>query len=189
MVGLCPIRRSAARSLCWRIPLLAATAYLDVKGAFNLPKSFDVSAVLGKVVFEGQTTEIVEPNKANLVAEVTVEEVTVYNKGASPKFISFRCGKKHNIGRYLSYMEVELTVVPYDYDLPDSELQYEGFSINNDLLTRLQNRALVAGVTTDKLKYGNCGMNQSCIDIRSTRCCVTSQSQEYSLNSSTLSEG
>ncbi|KAF4145519.1 putative protein ura1 [Phytophthora infestans] len=86
-------------------------------------------------------------------------------------------------------MEVELTVVPYDYDLPDSELQYEGFSINNDLLTRLQNRALVAGVTTDKLKYGNCGMNQSCIDIRSTRCCVTSQSQEYSLNSSTLSEG
>ncbi|KAF4134519.1 hypothetical protein GN958_ATG16307 [Phytophthora infestans] len=72
---------------------------------------------------------------------------------------------KNYIVRYLTYMEVELTVVPYDYNLPDSELPYEASvgpstkrasSLKFGIYLGNQNRALVAGVITDKLKYGYC---------------------------------
>lgn len=44
-----------------------------------------LGAVLGKIEFEGQPAEIEDPNKLNLVAQVTTKEVAVYNKGASPR--------------------------------------------------------------------------------------------------------
>ncbi|KAL3665461.1 hypothetical protein V7S43_009499 [Phytophthora oleae] len=176
-----------------------------------------LGAVLGKIEFAGQPADIVDPNKTNLVAEVTVKDVTVYNKGASPKIVAFHCGMKHNIVRYLVSKGVELTVVPYDYDLPNSELQYDGIFISNGpgdpimasktiesirwainqetpkpifgICLGNQILALAAGATTYKMKYGNRGMNQPCIDMRTTRCYITPQNHGYAVDSNSLPEG
>ncbi|KAL4172764.1 Oxidoreductase [Phytophthora ramorum] len=176
-----------------------------------------LGAVLGKIEFDGQPADIVDPNKLNLVAQVTTKEVTVYNKGASPKIVAFDCGMKHNIIRYLVSKGVELTVVPYDYDLPNSELQYDGIFISNGpgdpimasktidsirWAINLENPkpifgiclgnqilALAAGATTYKMKYGNRGMNQPCIDMRTTRCYITPQNHGYAVDSSSLPAG
>ena len=42
----------------------------------------------------------------------------MYGKGQSPKIVAFDCGMKYNIIRYfVNQQKVQLTVVPYDYDL------------------------------------------------------------------------
>lgn len=57
-----------------------------------------------------------DPNKRNLVAEVSTKTVRVFNPGAATKIVAIDCGMKNNIIRYLARRGVELTVVPYDYD-------------------------------------------------------------------------
>ena len=74
------------------------------------------------------------PNERNLVAEVSTKEVVVYGKGNSPKIIAYDCGMKFNIIRYLVQThKVELTVVPFDYDLEKnpSKIEWEGLFISN----------------------------------------------------------
>ncbi|RLN86983.1 hypothetical protein BBJ28_00018286, partial [Nothophytophthora sp. Chile5] len=176
-----------------------------------------LGAVLGKVEFEGQPAEIVDPNQLNLVAQVTAKKVTVYNQGGFPRIVALDCGMKHNIIRYMVGKGVELTVVPYDYDLPNSELQYDGIFISNGpgdptmasktiesirwaitqenpkpvfgICLGNQVLALAAGATTYKMKYGNRGMNQPCIDMRTTRCYITPQNHGYAVDSKSLPAG
>lgn len=176
-----------------------------------------LGAVLGKIEFEDQSIELSDPNQANLVALVSPKEIQVFNKGAAIKIIAFHCGMKHNIIRYLAGKGVELTVVPFDYDLEHSELQYDGIFISNGpgdpimasstiasirwaislenpkpifgICLGNQILALAAGAKTYKMKYGNRGMNQPCIDMRTTRCYITPQNHGYAVDSNTLPEG
>ena len=46
--------------------------------------------------------------------------------------------------------------------------------------------AKAAGAKTFKMKYGNRGMNQPCIDLRTGRCYITPQNHGYAVDSSTL---
>jgi anthranilate/para-aminobenzoate synthase component II len=55
-----------------------------------------------------------------------------------------------------------------------------GICLGNQLL------ALAAGAKTYKLKYGNRGMNQPCIDLRTGRCYITPQNHGYAVDSNTL---
>lgn len=65
-----------------------------------------------------KTVDFLDPNKTNLVAQVSTSEVQVYGKGKSPKIVAFDCGMKFNIVRYfVKHHGVQFTVVPYDYDL------------------------------------------------------------------------
>jgi carbamoyl-phosphate synthase large subunit/carbamoyl-phosphate synthase small subunit len=176
-----------------------------------------LGAVLGKIQFEGETIAIEDPNKQNLVAQVTSKEVKVYNKGASPKIIAFDCGMKHNIIRYLAGKNLELTVVPYDYDLKNSTLEYDGIFVSNGpgdptmaqktiesirwainlekpkpvfgICLGNQILALAAGAKTYKMKYGNRGMNQPCIDMRTTRCYITPQNHGFAVDTASLPTG
>jgi carbamoylphosphate synthase small subunit len=43
----------------------------------------------------------------------------------------------------------------------------------------LQMLALAAGAKTYKMKYGNRGMNQPCVDMRTTKCYITAQNHGY----------
>lgn len=112
--------------------------------------------------------------------------------------------------------KVELYVVPYNYNLelnPDN-IQWDGLFISNgpgdptmciDTITSIkyalqleppkpifgiclgnQLLALAAGAETYKLKYGNRGMNQPCIDLRTGRCYITPQNHGYAVNADTL---
>lgn len=112
--------------------------------------------------------------------------------------------------------KVKLTVVPFDYDLeanPEGiawdglflsngpgnptmcpqtikSIQYAleldpprpifGICLGNQLL------ALAAGARTYKLKYGNRGMNQPAIDLRTGRCYITPQNHGFAVDSDSL---
>lgn len=58
-----------------------------------------------------------------------------------------------------------------------------GICLGNQLL------ALACGARTYKMKYGNRGMNQPCIDLRTSRCYITSQNHGYAVDGSSLPPG
>jgi carbamoyl-phosphate synthase/aspartate carbamoyltransferase len=159
----------------------------------------------------------VDPNKRNLVAEVSTKQVVTYGKGQSPKIIAYDCGMKYNIIRYLvQNNNVELTVVPFDYDLEANpeNIEWQGLFLSNGpgdptmcaatiksikyalalerpkpifgICLGNQLLSLAAGAKTYKLKYGNRGMNQPCVDLRTGRCYITSQNHGFAVNSNTL---
>ena len=90
-------------------------------------------SMLGKIVFEDGDCEIKDPNKENLVAEVSLKEPKVYGKNGDKTIIAFDCGIKFNIIRYLVNQGVDVHVVPYDYDLKSnpSNITYDGIFISN----------------------------------------------------------
>ena len=55
-----------------------------------------------------------------------------------------------------------------------------GICLGNQLL------ALACGARTYKMKYGNRGMNQPCIDLRTSRCYITSQNHGFAVDNSSL---
>jgi carbamoyl-phosphate synthase/aspartate carbamoyltransferase len=207
----------------------AVTSLGDWLKLHNIPALFGIDtrmitkrirslgAILGKIEFDGQPIEIEDPNQQNLVALVTSKEVRVYNKGGKNKIVAFDCGMKHNIIRYLAGKDVELTVVPYDFDLKNSDMQYDGIFISNGpgdpimatvtidtirwaislenpkpifgICLGNQILALAAGAKTYKMKYGNRGMNQPCIDMRTTRCYITPQNHGFAVDSKSLPDG
>jgi len=122
-------------------------------------------------------------------------------------------GVKNNIIRYLvNVLRVKVTVVPWDYDF--TEDKFDGLFLSNGpgdptqcektiahvrrvMGTRpmmpifgicLGNQilALAAGGKTYKMKFGNRGMNQPCIDMRTTRCYITPQNHGFAVDSSSL---
>ena len=159
-----------------------------------------------------------DPNKRNLVAEVSTKTVQIYGKGNSPRILAYDCGMKFNIIRYLvDVHKVELMVLPFDYDLEANaaevgdwkglflsngpgdptmcastikSIQYAlaleparpifGICLGNQLL------ALAAGAKTYKMKYGNRGMNQPCIDLRTGRCYITPQNHGFAVDTDSL---
>jgi carbamoyl-phosphate synthase/aspartate carbamoyltransferase len=58
-----------------------------------------------------------------------------------------------------------------------------GICLGNQLL------ALACGAQTYKMKYGNRGMNQPCIDLRTAKCYITSQNHGYAVDATTLPDG
>jgi carbamoyl-phosphate synthase/aspartate carbamoyltransferase len=158
-----------------------------------------------------------DPNMRNLVAEVSTKEVVVYGKGNSPKIIAYDCGMKFNIIRYLvDTHKVELTVVPFSYDLEanSANVEWEGLFLSNGpgdptmcsetiksiqyalelnppkpifgICLGSQLLALAAGAKTYKMKYGNRGMNQPCIDLRTGRCYITPQNHGFAVDADSL---
>lgn len=159
------------------------------------------------------------PNQRNLVAEVSTKETVVYGKGNTPKIIGYDCGMKFNIIRYLvDTHKVELTVVPYNYNLETNpeNIEWDGLFLSNGpgdptmcsetiesikyalhletpkpifgICLGNQLLALAAGATTYKMKYGNRGMNQPAIDLRTGRCYITSQNHGYAVEAKSLPE-
>jgi carbamoyl-phosphate synthase/aspartate carbamoyltransferase len=175
-------------------------------------------SMLGKIVFEDGDCEIKDPNKENLVAEVSLKEPKVYGKNGDKTIIAFDCGIKFNIIRYLVNHGVNVHVVPYDYDLKSnpSNITYDGIFISNGpgdptmaekcvesirwaidgqdkpifgICLGNQILALAAGAKTYKMKYGNRSMNQPCVDLRTGRCYITPQNHGYAVDSDSLPEG
>lgn len=139
----------------------------------------------------------------------------MYGQGNSPKIIAYDCGMKYNIIRFLvDTHKTELTVVPYNYNLETnpSSIEWEGLFLSNGpgdptmcpetiasiryaltlekpifgICLGNQLLALAAGAQTYKLKYGNRGMNQPCIDLRTGRCYITPQNHGYAVNADSL---
>ena len=158
-----------------------------------------------------------DPNKRNLVAEVSTKSVKVYGLQNTTSIVAYDCGMKFNIIRYfVNTHKVKLTVVPFDYDLEANPegIQWDGLFLSNGpgdptmcpqtiksiqyamgldpprpifgICLGNQLLSLAAGAKTYKLKYGNRGMNQPCIDLRTGRCYITPQNHGFAVDSSSL---
>ena len=139
--------------------------------------------------------EIPDPNKTNLVAEVSCTEPIIYEPEGGiweATIVAFDCGMKRNILRSFLRRGIRVHRVPWNYDLQKSQMPYDGVFLSNGpgdpkacVSTIAQIRwsiqqgiptfgiclgnqlmALAVGGDTYKLKYGHRGANQPCRELK-----------------------
>lgn len=169
-------------------------------------------SMLGKIEYANESIPFDDPNEQNLVAEVSRKEPEVFGNG-SIKIIAVDCGIKNNIIRFFMNeikADITLKVVPWDYDYTNEE--YDGLFISNgpgnpEMASKTieylrvaikrdtpifgiclgnQLLALAAGAKTYKMKFGNRGMNQPCVDLRTTKCYITPQNHGFAVDDESL---
>jgi len=170
----------------------------------------DKGTMPGKIIInENDVTEFVDPNKRDLVREVSVKESIEYAAG-SKKIVLVDCGTKNNIIRAFLGRNISVIRVPYDYDF--TTIKANGIMLSNGpgdpkmniatiehtkkamesnipilgICLGSQILALAAGADTYKLKYGHRGHNQPCNEMGTKRCYITSQNHGYAVKSDSL---
>jgi len=167
--------------------------------------------MLGKIIYDKQNVSFEDPNKRNLVSEVSVKKPIIYKKGKE-KIMLVDCGTKNNIIRAFLKRNFTVIRVPWDYNFLNEKV--EGIIISNGpgdpkkcrktienvrkallkntpilgICLGSQILALAAGANTYKLKYGHRSHNQPCIEAGTKRCYITSQNHGYAVDADTLSE-
>jgi len=167
--------------------------------------------MLGKIVFDKKNISFQDPNRRNLVAEVSIGEPIVYKKGKK-SVVVIDCGVKNNILRAFLQRDITVIRVPWDYNFLKEKVN--GIVISNgpgdpqqcletiDNIKRVLSKnipilgiclgsqilGIAAGARTYKLKYGHRSHNQPCVETGTKRCYVTSQNHGYAVDSDTLPE-
>ncbi|XP_072032116.1 carbamoyl-phosphate synthase [ammonia], mitochondrial-like isoform X3 [Amphiura filiformis] len=172
----------------------------------------DQGTLLGKIEFEDQPIEFLNPNLRNLAAEVSTKEVKVYGQGNPHKIVAIDCGIKHHIIRSLLKRGAEVHLVPLNHDI--SKERFDGLFISNgpgdpSLATEaIQNlrevisqdnpkpvfgicmgnqlTSLAAGATCYKLPLGNRGHNQPVINLLNGQAFITSQNHGFGVDDTKL---
>jgi carbamoyl-phosphate synthase small subunit len=169
-------------------------------------------AMKGKIVFDGDDIPFRDPNRENLVAQVSTSIVTDYGRGKY-LVILVDCGVKNNILRCLLARDVRVRRVPWDYDFTagesdgiflsngpgdpalcdatiahvrralDGDTPIMGICLGNQLMAR------AAGADTYKLKYGHRSHNQPVTRPGHPRCYITSQNHGFAIDERTLPPG
>lgn len=166
--------------------------------------------MLGKLVQESpDETEWYDPNRENLVAQVSVSARQHY-PGGDVNLIMVDCGVKNNIIRCLLDLGASITRVPWDDDFTGDN--YDGVVISNGPGDPVQCQAtigylkqilkqdkpvfgvclgnqllaLAGGASTYKLKYGHRGYNQPVLRVGTNRAYITSQNHGFAVDDDTL---
>lgn len=167
--------------------------------------------MLGKIAVGGQPlpAQFEDPNRRNLVAEVSTGGIEHYGDGRH-RIVLVDCGCKYNIIRCLVARDVTVTRVPWDYDF--TQLDYDGVMLSNGpgdpqqcgvtvghikkalalgkplfgICLGHQLLSMAAGATTFKLKYGHRSHNQPALMVGTDRAVITSQNHGYAVNTDTL---
>ncbi|XP_027492701.1 carbamoyl-phosphate synthase [ammonia], mitochondrial isoform X2 [Corapipo altera] len=175
----------------------------------------DKGTVLGKIEFGGQPVEFADPNKQNLIAEVSTKEVKVYGRGNPIKVVAVDCGLKHNIIRLLVKRGAEVHLVPWDHDF--TSMDYDGLIISGgpgdpmkaqEVIQNVRKvlesdrpeplfgismghliTGIAAGATSYKMQMANRGQNQPVLNAVNGQAVITAQNHGYAIDSSTLSSG
>ena len=170
----------------------------------------DNGAMLGKILFDDEEISFYDPNRDNLVAQVSTRKIMEYGNGRH-KVILLDCGVKNNILRCLLQRDVSVKRVPWDYDFTQEDcdgiflsngpgdpamceeaivhirkalqgdIPIMGICLGNQLMAR------AAGAETYKLKYGHRSHNQPVMRPGSSRCHITSQNHGFAIAERTLS--
>ncbi|XP_060039910.1 carbamoyl-phosphate synthase [ammonia], mitochondrial-like [Erinaceus europaeus] len=168
----------------------------------------DKGTMLGKIEFEGQPVDFVDPNKKNLIAEVSTKEVKVFGKGNPTKVVAVDCGIKNNVIRLLVKRGAEVHLVPWNHDF--TKMEYDGLIIaggpGNPALAQplIQNvkkilesdrqeplfgistgnliTGLAAGAQTYKMPMANRGQNQPVLNVTNRQAFITAQNHGYALD-------
>ena len=165
--------------------------------------------MLGKIIYNENDVPFYDPNKENLVDQVSIKDKRIFGKGKY-KILLIDCGVKNNIVRNLIKRNVTVIMVPWDWDI--SKEEYDGLFISNgpgdpkqctitiDSLGKAfknskpiygiclgnQLMALASGADTYKLKYGHRGHNQPVIQQGTNKAYITSQNHGYATDDKTL---
>lgn len=165
--------------------------------------------MLGKIISDGMQVDFYDPNKDNLVKQVSIKEKKIFGSGKY-KILLVDCGVKYNIIRNLLKRDTTVILVPWDYDFTyekcdglfisngpgdpkeckitienlrkaiTGNIPIYGICLGNQLL------ALAAGADTYKLKYGHRSHNQPVIQVNSQKAYITSQNHGFAINNDTL---
>jgi carbamoyl-phosphate synthase small subunit len=165
--------------------------------------------MLGKIVFGNEQINLYDPNKDNLVKQVSTAEKKIFGNGKY-RIVLIDCGVKYNIIRHLLKRDTTVVLVPWDYDI--TQEKYDGLFISNgpgdpkqcdvtiqNLRKALQEEtpiygiclgnqllALAAGANTYKLKYGHRSHNQPVLLNDTNKAYITSQNHGYAIDNVTL---
>ncbi len=167
--------------------------------------------MLGKIIFGNTDIPFYNPNKENLVEQVSVQKKTVHGSGKH-KILLVDLGVKHNIVRCLVKRGATVIRVPWNYDIVKEE--YDGLVISNGpgdpqmckstianvrkafekdkpifgICMGNQIMSIAAGADTYKLRYGHRSHNQPVINVETDKCYITSQNHGYAVDSKRLNE-
>ncbi|HKM78711.1 MAG TPA: glutamine-hydrolyzing carbamoyl-phosphate synthase small subunit [Candidatus Bathyarchaeia archaeon] len=157
--------------------------------------------------------KIDDPNKSNLVREVSVRRSITYCEGREDRVALIDCGVKFSIIRNLLKRNFAVTRMPYDVKASDvMEAEPAGIVVSNgpgdpktcksaiktiqELIETgmpvlgicLGNQliALAEGADTYKMKYGHRSQNQPVLDVESGRCYITTQNHGYAVDKESL---
>jgi carbamoyl-phosphate synthase small subunit len=168
--------------------------------------------MLGKVVVGEDDVPLYDPNRDNLVAQVSRPGREVFGNGRK-SVVLVDCGAKGSIVEELVARDTTVIRVPWDYDFLKED--YDGLFISNgpgdptackETISHLKRAleiekpimgiclgnqllALAAGASTYKLKFGHRGHNQPCIEEGTGRCYITSQNHGFAVDDATLPAG
>ena len=166
--------------------------------------------MLGKIVYNNEDLPLFDPNKINLVDEVSIKKKQVFGNGKY-KILLIDCGVKNNIIRNLIKRDATVIMVPWDYDI--SKEEFDGLFISNGpgdpkqctvtieslrkaftgdkpiygICLGNQLMALASGADTYKLKYGHRSHNQPVIENGTNKAFITSQNHGFATDNKTLS--
>ena len=167
--------------------------------------------MLGKLLFEEEEIDFYDPNKENLVDQVSIRKKQIYGKGKY-RILLVDCGVKNNIIRNLLKRDVTVVRVPWNYDF--TKEKYDGLFISNgpgnpvqcqitinnlkksfEKVTPIfgiclgnQLMALASGATTYKMKYGHRSHNQPVLMVGTDKAYITSQNHGFAVDSESLND-
>ena len=150
----------------------------------------EMGTMLGKIEFE-KSVDWYDPNKENLSALVSVAKPTTYRPSSTVRLrraVLIDCGVKKNIIRSLVARGVEVTVVPWNYDIETLQEKPDGVIISSgpgdpkimkETIANVkkivqahiptlgicfgnQILTLAVGGDTKKMKFGHRSQNQPC---------------------------
>ncbi len=172
---------------------------------FIVKKIRDEGAALTKIEFD-EEIDFTDPNKENLVAQVSTASVTTHGSGKKT-IVLIDCGVKENIIRELIHRSVKVIQVPWNYDFIEAGMKFDGVLVSNgpgdpkmadktiEIVKKVIERkipllgiclgnqilALACGGDTYKLRFGHRGQNQPCELADSKKCYITTQNHGFAI--------
>ena len=134
------------------------TKKIREKGALRATIEFDPSIVLGGV---SSAPAFEDVNERNLVAEVSITEPRVFNKGGKFKVLATDCGIKYNIIRQLAARGCEVTLVPWDTPLVPLLKEMDGLFLSNG-----PGNPAMASKTVDNIKAAIAAMESGELEMK-----------------------
>ncbi len=190
---------------------IPAITGVDVRSLTKILR--EKGTMLGKIIVDEQDTALYDPNKENIVEDVSIHKPITYGK-ARKKVVLIDCGAKNNIIVSLLKRNVSVIRVPWDYDFlaKENKMDFDGLLISNgpgdpktcvptikNIASALEKEiptfgiclgnqllALAAGADTYKLKYGHRGQNQPAYIVGTKKCFITSQNHGFAVDEKTL---